>query len=239
MNRRRIISMNRKKFTLLELLIVVGIIAILAGLMLPALNAARRKAQAIHCKANLKQQGIMLLQYTLMFLDYMPAAEDSASPDGQKTWCQKLFLAGLMPCKKPVTDTANVNARYSAVLRCPSRSMENWIHYGMNPHPAGLMGIGNEPGYVPKSSYYMKIVNIKKSAATILVSDASSISTGHPNYRYPHGAVMGAVDSIGPGSSPPPFPSAVTNLLFYDGHTGDASYSMWGKSPFMNWRNGN
>ena len=128
----------------------------------------------------------------------MPAAEDSESPSDQKSWCQKLFLVGLLPCKKPVTDTVNVNAHYCAVLRCPSRSMENWIHYGMNPHPAGLMGIGNDPGYIPKSSYYMKIVNIKKPTTTILVSDASSLSTGHPNYRYPHGAVMGNVDSIGP-----------------------------------------
>lgn len=155
--------MNRKNFSLLELLIVIGIIAILAGLLLPALHSARRKAQAIHCKGNLKQQGVMLLQYTMMFQDYMPAAEDSGSPGDQKTWCQKLFLAGLLPCKKPVTDIVNVNARYCAVLRCSSRSMENWVHYGMNPHPAGLMGIGNEPGYVPKSSYYMKIVNIKKA----------------------------------------------------------------------------
>ena len=158
--------MNRKNFSLLELLIVVGIIAILAGLLLPALHSARRKAQAIHCKGNLKQQGVMLLQYTMMFQDYMPAAEDSGSPGDQKTWCQKLFLAGLLPCTKPVTDIVNVNARYCAVLRCSSRSMENWIHYGMNPHPAGLMGIGNEPGYVPKSSYYMKIVNIKKAVTT-------------------------------------------------------------------------
>ncbi len=231
--------MNRKKFTMLELLIVVGIIAILAGLLLPALHSARRKAQAIQCKGNLKQQGVMLLQYTLMFQDYMPAAEDSASPSDQKTWCQKLFLAKLLPCKKPATDIGNVNARYCGVLRCPSRSMENWVHYGMNPHPAGLMGIGNDPGYVPKSSYYMKIVNIKKAATTILVSDASTISTGHPNYRYPHGVIMGNADNIGPGSSPPPLPTAMTNLLFYDGHTGDASYYMWGKMPFINWRNGN
>ena len=62
----------KRKFTLTELLIVIAIIAILAGMLLPALNKVRDKAMEISCKTRMKNIGVSVFSYIGDSGDYLP-----------------------------------------------------------------------------------------------------------------------------------------------------------------------
>ena len=63
---------NRVAFTLVELLVVVGVIVVLVAMLLPSLNRARAQAMAVQCQSNMRQLGLAFFNYATDNRDHIP-----------------------------------------------------------------------------------------------------------------------------------------------------------------------
>ena len=108
----------RRGFTLIELLVVIAIIAVLIGLLLPAVQAAREAARRIQCTNNLKQIGLALHNYHDTFGVFPPGGITGFKPRGRvlddQIWAN-LCKANLLSWRALILPQMEQNPLYNGI----------------------------------------------------------------------------------------------------------------------------
>ena len=200
-------------FTLIELLVVIAIIAILAAMLLPALSAARERANATNCMSMIKQLNFAATQlYTGDNNGYMPPGLDTGAkgiynPDAKAKDAQNplyypsviLTYFDLDPAKegKDNTELGKLD-----ILKCPAAY--NPTYHTIAAYNQFVGGAGSGTAYAKK---VMQIASCPDPTTTIVNCDAPQ------NYRALNGKI----------SAKPP---STTNAELFARHGGRQNYGM-------------
>lgn len=130
---------ERAGFTLIELLVVVAIIAILAGMLLPALSRAKIKAGTARCLSNLRQLGVTMTLYT--------SDNEERFPFSGRGWPQMPFV-DLFKLFDPYVSTNG-----ASFYLCPRDKGVAW-NFAWTSQNGNSMGISTNELAFPNSYYY-------------------------------------------------------------------------------------
>ena len=209
----------RKFFTLIELLVVIAIIAILASMLLPALNQARDRAKRVKCLGQIREVGSALILYTDSNRGYYPPYNLVSNTGNGQWWANLLADSKLLAV--PQWRDKNWGGVKSGVLRCPSMRDITWF--------GGIGPAGTVAGYGASTT----VSKVLKPSETIVTGDTASAgdsaelnlyAPNPPGYFYNSGRV---IDRHG----------GRTNIGFADGHAisiNDAELRLQRRSWFPN-----